>query len=402
METKAARGMSVGILRYAATHRRCEVVIAHSGVLPNGLPSLGDWKPDGLINGPVGAKADRRPFPVRAEVFLQYAPGELAARTDCGAVVADDVSAGRLAASLLIRRNLRHFGFVGSRREADWSQIRGGAFAEELRRCGHEEPSAFVIPESAKLTEEGDALAGWLVSLPKPCGIFAATDWRAKRVLDVCRAAGIEVPGLVQVVGVDNEEYVCEQCIPTLTSIEPDFEQGGYEAMALLDALLSGKRLGREARIRRYGMRGIVERISTRDDRGTARIVNLALDFIRLHGASGGTAADVVKAAGCSASLLQRHFRKTLGRTIVQEIQRVRLEKACHLLRHTETPINDIGHLCGYDDESWFRVLFRKTFGVSMRDYRNRAIPPGSPNVMDPAGSDAAGSRFFKVCRSQP
>lgn len=370
METKAARAMSVGILRYAATHRRCEIVIAHSDVLPHGLPSLGDWKPDGLINGPVGAKASRSQFTVRAEVFLQDAPEELAARTDCGAVVGDDASAGRLAASLLIRRNLRHFGFVGNRRKADWSQIRGRAFAQELRRCGHEEPSVFSIPEDAKLSDEGDALADWLVSLPKPCGVFAATDWRAKRVLDVCRAVGVEVPGLVQVVGVDNEEFVCEQCVPTLTSIEPDFEQGGYEAMSLLDALLSGKRLGREARIRRYGMRGIVERVSTRDNRGTARIVNLALDFIRLHGASGGTATDVVKAVGCSASLLQRHFRKALGRTIVQEIQRVRLEKACRLLRHSETPIDDIGHLCGYKDESWFRVLFRKTYGVSMRDYR--------------------------------
>lgn len=377
METKAARGMSVGILRYAATHRRCEVVIAHSGVLPRGLPSLGDWTPDGLINGPIGAEAAKRPFRVGAEVFLLDAPDELSARGDCGVVLCDDAAAGRLAASLFVRRNLRHFGFVGDRRNVEWSQRRGVAFAGELRQGGHEAPSVFEIPEDAKLPEEEKVLADWLASLPKPCGVFAATDWRAKRVLDVCRAAGIDVPGLVEVVGVDNEEYVCEQCVPTLTSIEPDFEQGGYEAMELLDALLSGKPLGREARIRRYGMRGIVERVSTRDNRGTARIVNLALDFIRLHGASGGTAADVVKAAGCSASLLQRHFRKAIGRTVVQEIQRVRLEKACHLLRHTETPINGIGHLCGYDDESWFRVLFRKTFGVSMRDYRNRALPPG-------------------------
>ncbi len=82
------------------------------------------------------------------------------------------------------------------------------------------------------------------------------------------------------------------------------------------------------------------------------------------------TAADVVKAAGCSASLLERYFRKTVGRTIVQELQRVRLEKACDLLRHSETPIGEIGPLCGYEDETYFKNLFRQSYGVSMRQLR--------------------------------
>ena len=120
-------------------------------------------------------------------------------------------------------------------------------------------------------------------------------------------------------------------------------------------------------------MRGIVERLSALDFKGTARIVNLALDFIRLHGASGATAADVAKAAGCSSSLLERYFRKTLGRTVVQELQRVRLEKACDLLRHSETPIGEIGPLCGYGDETYFKIIFRRAYGKSMRDYRRDA-----------------------------
>ena len=103
-------------------------------------------------------------------------------------------------------------------------------------------------------------------------------------------------------------------------------------------------------------------------------IVNRALDFIRLHGASGGTAAEAAKAAGCSASLLQRHFRKTLGRTVMEEIHRVRLEKACRLLRHTETPIHEIAALCGYENEVFLKVLFKRTFGLSMRDYRRQRL----------------------------
>ena len=187
-------------------------------------------------------------------------------------------------------------------------------------------------------------------------------------MLDVCRECGIAVPELVKVLGVDNEEYLCEQSMPALSSIEPDFESGGFEAIRMLDDMLSGKNASPEPF--KYGIRGLVERRSTRDDSGTARLVNLALDFIRLHGASGGTAAEAVKAAGCSASLLQRLFRKTLGRTVVQEIQRVRMEKAKKLLRDTDTPIGEIAQLCGYDDESYLKLLFRRTFGMSMSKYR--------------------------------
>ena len=76
----------------------------------------------------------------------------------------------------------------------------------------------------------GKELAEWLVSLPKPCGVWAAFDQRAKHVLDACRLAGLNVPSQIQVLGVDNETYVCEQTIPSLSSLMPDFENGGFLA----------------------------------------------------------------------------------------------------------------------------------------------------------------------------
>ena len=85
----------------------------------------------------------------------------------------------------------------------------------------------------------------------------------------------------------------------------------------------------------------------------------------------------MVKAVGCSSSLLERYFRKTVGRTIVQELQRVRLEKACDLLRHSETPIGEIGPLCGYEDETYFKIIFRRAYGKSMRAYRRDARQEG-------------------------
>ena len=367
METAAARALARGVLRYAATHRHIDLHIWNQHAIRGEFTDWDDWRPDGIAAGDAGI-AKPVPSSVRAAVIFHWM-GEGATLPDAHvSVLCDDDAIGRLAAAHLLHHNLRHFGCVGALNSPPWSATREKAFADAVREAGCQVDEPFHVEGGASLSKEREALASWLRALPKPCGIFAVSDWRAWHVLDISRECGIESPSVVQVIGVDNEEYICEQTEPTLSSIEPDFESGGYEAMRALDAMLSGKRPPAKPII--YGIRGIVERQSTRDDRGTARIVNRALDFIRLHAASGGTAAEAVKAAGCSASLLQRYFRKTLGRTVVQEIQRVRLEKACHLLRHTETPIKEIAALCGYEDEVFLKVLFRRTYGKSMRDYR--------------------------------
>lgn len=376
MGSAASRAIIKGILRYAATDRRLEVLVRNREAIPGELTDIGDWRPDGILVGETTLTATV-PSSVRAAVVVHGTGAVPFAGTGHGPAAlpggivqmqCDDAAVGRLAAEHLLRHNMRNFGCVVALNSANWSAAREKSFAEAVREAGFEVKPSFRVEGGMDLTQERKALAAWMKGLPKPCGIFAVSDWRAWHVLDVCRECGIEVPHTAQVLGVDNEEYICEQTMPTLSSIEPDFEGGGYEAMHVLVAMLSG-RGAPDARIV-YGIRGLVERQSTRDDRGTARLVNRALDFIRLHAASGGTAAEAVKAAGCSASLLQRHFRKTVGRTVTEEIHRVRLEKACKLLRRTDTPIGEIAALCGYKDEIFLKVLFRRTFGQTMRDYR--------------------------------
>ena len=371
LETAAARAQAHGVLRYTASHRHIDLHIWNQHAPWGEFTDWDDWKPDGIAGGDVGI-AKPIPASVRAAAVFNWSGGDAPLPAARVSVLCDDGAIGRLAAAHLLRRNLRHFGCVGALEAPLWSAEREKAFSDAVRAAGGAVEPPFRFEGGASLSREREALADWLRALPKPCGIFAVSDWRAWHVLDICGECGIDVPSAAQVIGVDNEEYICEQTEPTLTSIVPDFEGGGYEAMRALDAMLSGKRPPRDPII--YGVLGVVDRQSTRDDRGTARIVNRGLDFIRLHGASGGTAAEAVKAAGCSASLLQRHFRKTLGRTVMQEIHRVRLEKVCKLLRHTETPIHEIAPLCGYENEVFLKRLFKRTYGLSMRDYRRQRL----------------------------
>ena len=227
MRGKAGRAMTTGILLYAATHPQFEMNIAEKGNDSDIIFDYGDWRPDGVIMHAREA-GDNVVAGARAAVFLHSDPPRSWRGRPCGAIFCDDAAAGRIAASHLLRRNLRHFGYFGSLHRTLWSEARHEAFAEAIRDAGMPEPSVFGIEPPYDLSKQRKALAEWVRGLPKPCGILASSDWPAKQILDICREEDISVPELVQVIGIDNEEYVCEQSVPTLTSIEPDFEGGGY------------------------------------------------------------------------------------------------------------------------------------------------------------------------------
>ena len=114
-----------------------------------------------------------------------------------------------------------------------------------------------------------EALSRWLLSLPKPCAVFAAFDQLARLVLEACADCGLSVPEQILVLGVDNEEFLCELTVPTLSSIQLDFESSGYMAGELCEAMLGGRDIASGPI--RYGIRGIVERESTQDVHGAAR-----------------------------------------------------------------------------------------------------------------------------------
>jgi LacI family transcriptional regulator len=68
---------------------------------------------------------------------------------------------------------------------------------------------------------------------------MACNDVRGLHVLDACHRSSVLVPEEAAVVGVDNEEILCELCNPPLSSVAPNPERIGYEAAELLDVLMA-------------------------------------------------------------------------------------------------------------------------------------------------------------------
>ncbi len=159
-----------------------------------------------------------------------------------GEVASDSHGAARLAAEHLLERGFRHYAFVGLVGRI-WSQRRQNSFCERLRAAGFE-PHVYVPPRRQRdrlWEQEQGTLADWLRRLPRPVGLMACDDDRGREVLEACRAAGIRVPEGMAVVGVDNDELLCELADPPLSSVALNAEAGGYRAAALLDRIMRGR-----------------------------------------------------------------------------------------------------------------------------------------------------------------
>lgn len=361
-----------GIMRYVAANGDSDVRIEANH------PSLQTFHydmtaPDGVISGLFGLHSKALKA-AKAAVFINTPPPKGFDRP-YAVVQCDNRLIGATAAKFFAHKKVASRAFIGSPLNEDWSVERGEGFKAAL---GPESP-AILAPSSLfrgrPATTNSRRLAQWLQELPKPCGIFAAFDQLAKLTMDIGAECGLPCPEQIQVLGVDNESYICDYTQPSLSSIALDFEGAGYEAAQTLVRLLRHEiPSGQTIPLR---ILDIVERMSTFDASGSSRLVAIAREFIRRHATSDIGPSDIARAAGCSIRLLEHHFRRSTGGTLVGELQRLRLERVKDLLRTTNTPIARIGSLCGFSSDLYLKNLFKRKFGVSMRDWR-RNLTPGN------------------------
>lgn len=287
----------------------------------------------------------------------------------------DDRAIAQAAIDHLVERGFRHLAFCGDARFR-WSNNRQQAFLEIREQQG---AAAYVFkPAWARESEPNweqvrKRLAAWLSSLPRPVGIVAAYDIRGRQLLDVCRELGIAVPDEVAVVGVDNDELLCDFASPSLSSVVPNAARTGYEAAALLDRMMHGERHDGEAVL--VPPLGVVARGSTDVLAIDDADISAAVRFIREHALQGIQVADVLREVPLSRRVLELRFQRLLGRTPHQEIERVRVDHVKRLLLSTELSLEAIAQRTGYKHVEYLCVAFRRAKGVPPGKFRslNRA-----------------------------
>lgn len=382
---KADRNMFFGILHFCGTHNAWDVRSAESAEKsdPAALKSfIRKWPVDGLIVAPSCEDVVRRSLARiprnRRPVTILIDP-EVPTGVD-GLISVDDVEIGRRAARLLLTRRYEHLAYIGSIRAGEdfHSKIRARAFAAEIQ-AAKKDCAIFVGEDRTTTSElaEMTKLGEFLQSLPKPAAVMAYCDMRARQVLNVCSQYHLKVPEQIALVGVDNDVDLCETMTPSLTSLAPDFGRSGSRAAWLMDGILrSGRRPSRPLS-HVYGVQTIVERASTQDTRGAARLAAAASEYIRLHARENLSVAGIACMLHVSRRLLEMRFREVHNHSLKDEIQSVRFRHVEKMLRERKCPLGDIAQACGFGTTVNLCAQFRKRYGCTMRAWRLRAENEG-------------------------
>ena len=277
-------------------------------------------------------------------------------------VQTDDTAIGRLGAqSLLSLGNFMSFGYVPVANESKWSARRGRGFAEALSEAGRS-----CVSFRGKDEAEIDS---YLRGLPKPTAVLCACDAVARAVVERCKSCRIRVPEEVSVLGVDNDESICELESPSISSILPDHDAAGYTAAQTLDALF--RRCPRSRPIVRICSKmRVVTRESTRPIPPVSKLILRARSVIAKKATAGIGVGDVAKELGVSRALLDLRFRQFARSSVRAEIEAARLEAVRRKLLSTALPIKTIAASCGYKGAAHLGAIFRRRFGITMSECR--------------------------------
>ena len=300
-----------------------------------------------------------------------YSPALDLRALDAVHVRIDNEAIGRDAArSFISQGRYASFGYVLPPQAHIWAKQRGEGFANEVsRRERQMSIFSYVAPDDS-ITRRGE-LAKWLRRLAKPAAVLAADDATALEVLQACKSARLAVPSEISVMGVDDEEMICENTVPSLTSLRPDFVRAGERAAAALERMMRCRTTPRTTDfIVVSGENEIVRRASTVAESSAGTLVQKALAFIERNAKHGIGVKDVQAHLRVSRPLLDLRFRQVKGESVLTCILAARLKELKRLLSETDDPIESITRRLGWDSPNYPKNLFKKRFGMSMREWR--------------------------------
>jgi LacI family transcriptional regulator len=271
-----------------------------------------------------------------------------------------------MGAHYLISLGFREIGFCWSG-DSLYGRLRLEAFREVA------DEASVAVHECVGTKQD---LGKWLAKLPKPIGVLGSNDDWAHRVLNAAHRMGVKVPDEMAVMGVDDDELFNTLVTPSLSSISIPSEQVGFEAAALLDRIMDGKKQPAET-ILLPPVR-IVARESTDvlniDDGDVVEAVR----YIRTNASEPLQVDDVMDHVPLSRRSLERKFRTLVGHSISDEIRRAHIEKAKQLLLTTDMAMPQVAAASGFTSATRLGIVFLREVGEPPTEYRRRVRAGGA------------------------
>lgn len=366
-------GVQLGIAQYFST--RPEWTWSRILPTPEELSFLKEVEPDGIIayveHGYVDQLKELN-VPI-VDVSNWWAPRPFPT------VLADDEAIGRIGAEHFLELGLRNFGVIGPT-TSGFSALRKKGYIDTVTAAGHtvstyKDEGRPPRERPVRRTFLNMRVLKWLQELPKPAGIFSTHDPTGAEVLEICRHSGIKVPEEICVLGVDNDELISKFSHPPLSSIAVPREKIGFEAARLLDEMMSGTADPSPTTSVLIPPIGVVTRQSTNLLNIGDPDVLAAVRHIRERVHEKLTVQKLLATVPVNRRYLERKFIQYMGRTPLQEIRRVRIEKAKEMLTGTDLAMPTIARRCGFSNPERFATVFRDSVGQTPTAYRRRFRP---------------------------
>lgn len=366
IETTRSYGRQVlrGISDYARVHGPWIVYLPTEMPIRN-VPPRDEWQGDGIIAQPHQNQ----------EFLRQLVEGGLPAVNLSGppgtaglpGVRANQEGAAKLAMQHFRDRGFTRFAYCGIPSERIWPptyEIFRSLAEQNGHSCDVYLPSYNPEARTLRLTH----MAEWLKSLRKPVALLAANDLRAREVIDACRLVGLNVPEEIAVMGMNDDELICEMANPPLSSVQHNARRVGYEAALMLDRMMGGKKVLADVVVDPIGVasRQSTDLLAVEDPE-----VGKALRFIRENACGGIRVEDVLDVVTTSRRSLEKRFRDAVGRPLHVEIRRVQIDRAKQLLATTDYKLEKIAELTGFSTAQYLAGVFHKVVKSTPGSWRS-------------------------------
>ncbi|WP_427977042.1 XylR family transcriptional regulator [Agarivorans sp.] len=268
-------------------------------------------------------------------------------------------------------KGLEYFAYYGMPKSEDsrWAMERESVFQQLVANDGYECAVYRGLETNAESWQYAmNRLADWIQSMPKPVGIVAVSDARARHLLQVCDHLGIIVPDKVSIIGIDDEDLTRHLSRVSLSSVAQGCRKMGFQAAKMLHRQLQGHDLGKPRLL--VGPEQVIERQSTDYKALKDPYVIQAMHYIRHNACKGIKVEQVLDYVKVSRSNLEKRFKDDIGHSVHQEIHCAKLDQAMSLLRNTELSTSDIAELCGYPSLQYMYAVFKKDLELTPKAYR--------------------------------
>ena len=326
------------------------------------------WRPIGMIcSCGFGTGAfDFAPFSRIPTVYYD-AP----CRSDWSvSVLSDSDQIGQVAAREILQAGCRHAAYVPFFENLCWSCERGESFAAAMAKAGVL-CQTFPSRKRTSAIQRLEGLIRWLLGLPKPCGVFAANDLVAEEVEIAAERARLRIPQDIVLIGVDNQEQLCNNLRTPLSSVQVDWEEGGFLATDKLVGLIQGS--SPIGGVYRYSVLKVVRRMSTRVSATPAAVfANRLTSFMHDHVEEGLSIDLIVKESGYSRRQAEKLFRAGSGRSLLTAIHDAVYDRACVMAKSPNCSIRAIADALGGISRSQLDRIFVSKTGRSIRAWLER------------------------------